>query len=285
MPPFAPPHPAALSVTAGPVPSLTGGRLAPRPEWRFALYAAGVVVVAVALRAVGIATWSLWEDEEGSLTRAHEDIFWGFQKYFPVFFYVLRKYVDLVGLSVGPLRALPAVAGVLSILFTMTGFRRHVSGGTAAVAGLLLAVNLGHLFFSQSVRYYTTVLALEVLALAWFFDGFESARPEKLALSLAALVVALFTHFSALLTIPALLGYLAAARAAGERRGGYRLTWCAAYAAAAGLIAAFFSWRMVLLQREMIGGMAIPSQRDPVHVATTVAAYFGLPLLALGAAA
>lgn len=276
--------PVAATTRSRPHPSIirAGEPFARSSGGRLALYVLLVAAVAVAVRAVGIDTWSLWEDEEGSLTRAHEYLFRGFQKYFPLFFFVLKQYADWVGMSVGALRVLSATAGVLSIVFVMTGFRRRITPGTAAVAGLLLAVNIGHLFFSQSIRYYTTVLAFEVLALAWFFDGFEAGKFWKLVLSLAALVLALLTHFSALLLGPVFVGYLILTALRGERGGGYKPRWYLLYGLALAAVGVVFSWRMILLQREMIGDWPVASQRDPGHVGTTIAAYFGLPLLGLG---
>jgi hypothetical protein len=248
---------------------------------RFALYALLVVGLAVVLRAVGLDTWSLWEDEEGSLTRAYESPYWEFQRYFPIFFVTLKGYAELVGLSPGWLRAYPAAVGVLSIVLTMAGFRRWVGPRTAALAGLFLAVNLGHLFFSQSIRYYTLALAFQVLALVWFYDGFESADWRKLGLSLAAFVLACLTHFSAILLAPALVGYLMLMVALRERGGGYRWTWYLVYGLVLGGLVVFFSMRMLWLA-ELIGGWVIPAQRDPVHVGKTVVAYFGAPILGLG---
>lgn len=279
MTPFAAPQPAVTPrPPARPLPTTAR---AGSPGLHFAAAVLLVLAVAAGLRAVGIDTWSLWEDEEGSLTRAHESLFWGFQKFFPLFFFVLKPYTDWVGLSVGALRALPAALGVLSIAFTMTGFRRHVSARTAVVAGLLLAVNLGHLFFSQTVRYYTTVLTFEVLAAVWFFDGFETGRRWKLGLSLAMLVLGLLTHFSALLLAPVFVGHLLLAAVLRDRGGGYTVRWYLIYGAVLVVVGAVFAWRMTQLQG-MIGGWAIPSQRDPYHVGTTIVAYFGLPILVLG---
>ena len=268
-------------VTRAPSTATDEVRSAPS-QWRLIHYVLLVTVVAVLLRVIGLESWSLWEDEEGSLTRAHENLSKGFQGYFPLFFIALKQYADWVGMSVAALRLLPATAGLLSIVFAMTGFRRQLPPRTAALAGLLLAINIGHLFFSQSIRYYTTALVFQVLALTWFFDGFESGRAWKLLLSLVALVLALLTHFSSLLLGPVFVGYLLLTALLGERGGGYKTRWYIGYGSALAAVGAYFSWRMLLLQREMIGDWAIPEQRDPVHVGTTVVAYFGVPLLGLG---
>jgi len=47
------------------------------------------------------------------------------------------------------------------------------------------------------------------------------------------------------------------------------------------IVLAVFAWR-VIQARNLIGGWAIPSARDAVHIGLTVVAYFGAPLIILG---
>jgi hypothetical protein len=246
-----------------------------------------VTLLATAIRMIGINTWSMWEDEEGSLTRSYESLSWGFQKYFPIFFAILRQYIDLVGLSSGALRVLPAAAGVFGIIAMMIGFRRFASPTTLTIAGLFLAVNVGHLFFSQSVRYYTLVLLLETISLVWFYQGFEQQQPWKVALSLLAFVIALLTHFSALLLGPVFAAYLLLMAIENVRIGGYRLKWYCCTGAALLVIAVLFTQRMLQLRAEFDGGLGVPlaSQRSLIHLCKTMIAYIGLPMILLGLAA
>jgi 4-amino-4-deoxy-L-arabinose transferase-like glycosyltransferase len=244
--------------------------------WGFVL----VLAVATFVRAWNLTTWSMWEDEEGSMTLA-QNPFRGFQAFFPVYFIGLKLQMQWTGLSVGAARVLPAFLGVLSIALTYLLFRRSCSPAVALLAAFFLALNLGHVFFSQSVRYYTTALVFQVLSLGWFFEGFERDRPGLLLASLAALVLALLTHFSAVLLAPVFVGYLLLAVARRESAAGYRLrNYLLFFGILAGVLAVF-AWLMMQL-RNMIGGWAIPSMRDPVHTALNVLAYFGLPLCGLG---
>lgn len=246
-----------------------------------ATYPVGLLVVlttAVAVRAIGLGTWSMWEDEAGSLTRAYEDPTRGFQGYFPIFFVTLRAWAEWVGLSTGALRVLPAACGVLSVALLMSTFRGRVDYRALLVAGLLLSLNLGHVFFSQSVRYYTLLLVFEILSLSWFQDALESFSGRTFTCSMAAWILALLTHFSALMMLPVYL--LCGAFWLWRHRD--RAQWIAVTLTIVAAIGVFFTWRMMSLS-EMLGDWAITSQRDPVHVAKTMVAYIGAPLLGLGA--
>src|SRR5262245_20916559 len=114
-----------------------------------------VLAVGLAVRAGNISTWSLWEDEEGSMSLAQKP-FEGFQGYFPIYFVALQQQMRLTGISIGAARALPAAMGLLSIALTYYGFRNLVGRMASLIAAMVIALNLGHVFFSQSVRYYTT---------------------------------------------------------------------------------------------------------------------------------
>src|SRR5580765_5879083 len=104
-----------------------------------------VLAIAVLLRIWGLTTWSMWEDEEGSISLAQQP-FVGFQGFFPIFFVALNRVLAISGLSVGAARLLPAFLGLVSIALTFFCFRRLVSPRVALLAALLLAVNLGHVF-------------------------------------------------------------------------------------------------------------------------------------------
>jgi hypothetical protein len=238
-----------------------------------------VLVIAVLLRAWGITAWSMWEDEEGSIRLAQKP-FVGFQGYFPIFFVALNRLLAVTGLSVGAARALPALLGLISIAITFFCFGRFVSPTAALLAALLLSVNLGHLYFSQSIRYYTTVLVFQLLALYWFLDGFEHDKLVSLLLSNMAFVLALLSHFSAVLLAPVFVAYLLLMMATGQTSAGYRWRNYLVFGLGLVTVLVLFAWRIVQM-RQMLAGMTIPSARDPVHVGLTVVAYFGVPLIGL----
>ncbi len=245
------------------------------------LFIGGLILVlasSISVRSAGLGTWSMWEDEAGSLTRAYEDPTRGFQGYFPIFFVALRSYSEWTGLSVGWLRLFPAACGVLGIAALMVSFRRQADSKTLILAGLLLSVNLGHVFFSQSVRYYTLLMVFETLALSWFFEAFETCDARKFLLSVGAWVFGLLTHFSALLLLPVFASYIIFTLWFQRDRA----IWSVCCLSTITAIGGFFTWRMLRLQSEMLGDWAISSQRDPIHLSVTIIAYIGVPLLLLG---
>jgi hypothetical protein len=141
-------------------------------------------------------------------------------------------------------------------------------------------MNLGHLFWSQSIRYFGLLFVLEVLSLYWFYAGLERRIPSFLLMANAAFALALWTHFSAILIAPVFVGYLmlAAWRPKGER--GYELVQYLTFFVPLALVLAIFA-KDLLAARTFLGGMSLDSARNPMHVMTTVAAYFGIPSLGL----
>jgi hypothetical protein len=246
--------------------------------WAFLL----VVGVAALLRAWNLDGWSLWEDEEGSILHAQRPTE-GFAGFFPVFFVALNQILEVTGISAGAARAFPALMGLLSVALTYLCFRRFVSPQAALFAAFLLAINIGHLFWSQSVRYYTTAVVFQLLSMYWFFDGFERGKAGALLLSNVALGLALLTHFSALLLAPVFVGYLGLMILTRETGPGYRLRNYLIFGVPFLAILAIFAWRMAEL-RSLFDDMGhgISSARSPLHVGVTVVAYFGIPLVSLG---
>jgi 4-amino-4-deoxy-L-arabinose transferase-like glycosyltransferase len=201
-----------------------------------------------------------------------------------VFFVALREWFQLTGLSVVAGRGLAAAIGVVGVGVTYEVCRRLVSRSAGLWAALFLTLNLGHLFWSQSIRYFGLLLLLQVLSLYWFYQGFERRKPWLLVASNATFAVALWTHFSAILLAPVFVGYLliAAWWPREERR--YRLSGYAAFAIPLLLLMVAFA-KSMLDAKALLSTMALASARNPLHVMVTLAAYCGLPALGLAAVA
>src|SRR5262249_38155606 len=87
-------------------------------------------------------------------------------------------------------------------------FRRLVSSRVALLAVLLFSLNLGDMFWSQSIRYYKLVVVFPLLSLYWFISGFVQGSYFKLLLFNGAFVLALWIHSSAVLLSRVLIVYL-----------------------------------------------------------------------------
>ncbi|MBI3408469.1 MAG: glycosyltransferase family 39 protein [Planctomycetes bacterium] len=236
--------------------------------------------LALAIRALKLTDWSMWEDEEGSVYFSQQ-LSKPFPQLIPIFFYLLRGVFELTGVSVTAGRALSAGIALFSLVVFYVCFRRILTRSVVLLATLLLAVNLGHVFWSQSIRYYNLVVLFQVLSMYWFVAGFESGDYRLLALSIAAFALAMFTHFSAALLAPVYVAYLVLLIVQRERGGVYNLRGYLTFGFALAFVLAYFSWN-VFQMRQLLGGFLIQSARNPVHVLTTFIFYAGAPIFALG---
>jgi hypothetical protein len=245
-------------------------------SWAFLL----ILGVAMGLRLLNISEWSLWEDEEGTIYYS-QNTGKPFPNSFPIFFVALKGLFHFTGVSVGAGRLLTAFLGALSVWIIYFCFRRYVSRNVALLAALFLCLNLGHLFLSQSIRYYTLIFVFQLLSMYWFLDGFEKGSVLSLFLSNIAFLLALLSHFSAVLIAPVFVGYIAAVIAMRENEGGYNLKGYLCFGLPFIAIMGMFFFKIIQMQG-MISGWVIPSGRNPLYILITVAAYFGLPVLGLG---
>jgi uncharacterized membrane protein len=247
---------------------------------------AGILLVlglALALRVGNLAEWSLWEDEETSLHFA-QNLDKPFPRSFPVFFVALHGWFRLTGVSVVAGRALAVFFGLAGIGLTYVCFRRLVSHPAALLGALFVALSLGHLFWSQSIRYYTLVLDWQLLCLYWFLDGFERGNLLSLLLCNAAFVLALWTHFSAVLLAPVLVAYLLLALWRRESGAGYRFSGYLTFTVPFLLVMGWFAWRFREFQQLKlnVAALAIPGTQGPLDLLLRVSVYFGAPVIVLG---
>jgi hypothetical protein len=239
-----------------------------------------VLGLAVGLRGWKLADWSLWEDEEGTVFFSQRPDM-AFARAFPIFFRALGSVYEFTGVSVAAGRIFSASIAVFGLILVYACFQGFVTRRAALLASVLLAINLGHVFWSQSIRYYNLLVVFQLLAMYGFLVGFEEKRYWALLLSNVAFALAMLTHFSAVLLMPVFVGYLILMAWRRETAGAYGLKGYLIFGLPLLAILAAFAIYLVEMQR-MLGGMVIPSARNPIHVFVTVAAYFGLPLLGLG---
>jgi len=138
-----------------------------------------ILILATLLRIFGIGTWSLWQDEETSIFFS-KNIGMAFPQAFPIFFLILDGVFQLVGISYWVGRGLAGFFGIASIWLSYIFLKKYVSRDVGLVAAIFLAVSLGHIFWSQSIRYYTCVLAIQMVILLLFYSGLEEGRYWKL---------------------------------------------------------------------------------------------------------
>ena len=120
------------------------------------------------MRLCMIDEWSLWEDEETTIYFS-QNVEKPYPSSFPLFFALLNQVFAVTGASALAGRGVATAFGVLSIALTYVLGARLVSRNAGLIAALFVSMSLGHMFWSQSVRYYTLVLALQLLCLVWFW--------------------------------------------------------------------------------------------------------------------
>ena len=151
-------------------------------------------LAAAALRVACLGRWSLWADEVSTLTHAWR---WESIRGYPVGYFLIGLTTRLFGDSAFAARLLPAAAGVATVPVLYVVARRAMGRRAAAWAPWMLALSPFHLFFSQFCRYYTLVALFGLLAAFAFLVGVERGRTRALALGMALLALAFFTHWSA----------------------------------------------------------------------------------------
>jgi uncharacterized membrane protein len=165
-----------------------------------------VTLVGLALRFYRLSNQSMWMDEIASITTArcplseiaHAS---ATNNCLPTYFLILRF---LLGDSNGDMefraRWLSALAGALSVpllIGVVFCWRRRWS--TALLAGLLLAVNPLHLWYSQEVRAYGTMLCLGLVTLLAYELARASRKPWWWAAYFVSALGAITLHKTALI--------------------------------------------------------------------------------------
>ena len=205
-------------------------------------------------------------------------------QFYHYYFFLLNHLFRLTGISVEIGRLIPAGVGVISVWLLYVCFKRYISRPTALLASLFLALNLGHIFWSQSIRYYALVFCFQLLSMFCFIRGFESGRARFFLLSGITLVFAIFSHSSAVLLALVYFLFILLMVFKKEVGGfycfkGYLLVTLILFLVL-GLFAAKFVYQLQF-QGALDQGMPIPSSRDPVKFLVRVVAYFGAPVVFL----
>jgi len=237
---------------------MTRSLLQPRPaaaSWvvpgaaglAFPIAVAAVAAGGLALRLLGLEDRWLWFDEllsvnfanhapvEALITAARFDVH-------PPLYYLQLCLWMTFGQSDAYV-ALNAVAwGVVAIVFIMLAAERLSSPAVAIAAGALTAAAPAAVIYSQQVRMYAMIMAMLAIAFHALVRYLAEARRRDLAVAVAAVIVAVYSHGVGLIMAGGVCAY-GAARAALERpvRPMAPLLLAAAAIALASLPAVFFS--------------------------------------------
>lgn len=239
-----------------------------------------IFILGIFLRIYGLDQWSLCEDEEAALCYS-SNLDRPFPQFFPLFFRLLSWIFSITGDSTAWGRFPAAVFGILSIWITYVCVRKFFSQEAAVLASFILTINLGHMFWSQSIRYYSAVYLLLQISIYFFLDGFENDRSKSIIWSNIFLFLATMTHSSAILIVPVYVVYLFYMKLIKTTAKGYSLKNYMIYAVLLIFGLSFFIYNSFIIHHTM-SAIIIPSAMDPKHIMITFFAYFGFPVIVLG---
>ncbi len=166
-----------------------------------------ITLTALALRFYKLGEWSFWGDEIITLRQA-EDIFeiklisWSLSKM------LIHIALNLLDISEWSARLVPALIGVVSIPILYFPIRKLFGPAVALLSMLLLAVSPWHLYWSQNVRFYTTLLLFYTSALLAFYWAIEEDRLDYLILSLILFGLATIERQIGLFFVPVVFLYV-----------------------------------------------------------------------------
>ncbi len=166
-------------------------------------------------------------------------------------------WTALVGESESAVRALPALLGVAAVGLMFLLGRQVLDDGTGLLAAGLLAVNPLHVAYSQEARPYALLVAATVATHVCLLRALRHGRSSDRALYGLAALVALYTHYFAVLALVAhgvFLGLVALTRPAACRRSALSLILTLILAAVL-----FSSWCVVFPHQRIRGGSYLGS--------------------------
>lgn len=235
-----------------------------------------VIGLAFLLRVQGLSFQSLWRDEVDSLrfaTQPLAELLRGFAApghNGPLYYFLLRPWLELAGESEFSLRFFSVLAGVAAVAVVYHLGRRLVPGSSCAplVASLLAAVSPYMVWYSQEARMYASVVTLVLGALACLFAGAERGGWRPWLGYVALTGAAFYVHVLAALMVPVHLAAMAILREPRAPKTGVR--YLAALASLAVLYTPLALWQLPrLLDPGASGHEFVPFSRMLVSLVSS----------------
>ncbi|TAJ19222.1 MAG: hypothetical protein EPO68_06635, partial [Planctomycetota bacterium] len=242
--------------------SLVNG--APSLSRRSVFAVAALVVLGCVLRLTSLGVHSLWYDEIASLyISTAPDLVEALagDRHPPLFFWLLRHWMEWVGASEAALRALPALASCASLVVFAIVCLRSCAAPLALLATALLALSPFSLWYAQELRAYSLLELSGTLALAAVAIALRDAPPadergaardrrraqRAFVLAAAATALGVGSHYLAGVLLPAL--FAAASWAWVRRMTSARSAVALVVGGAAGF-AAWIPWLVAMLPKQ-----------------------------------
>lgn len=238
--------------------------------WMQAATLAGLMLLAAALRFAEIGSRSLWFDEAFSARIANRPLIeviafsMGGEPHPPLYYLVLSVWMGAFGTGEAALRSLGAVASILTVGGIWWLGRRLAGPFVGALSAFLTAVAPLHVSAAQEARMYPLLGLLMVASWAFLLVAAEGRR-WAWAAYIAATVLALYTHYFAVLMLAGQAIFVLAAVPQIRQR------WLTSQLL---ILICYMPWLSVLMQT-LFSGLGWPFFRPPLslHTLTTL---FGL---------
>jgi hypothetical protein len=186
---------------------------------RAGLAVSGLTLLAAALRFYRLGHQGFWFDEGNTALLVHFSagrmvgLIPQSESTPPLYYMLAWVWARIFGFAEAGLRSLSAVAGVLVVPVAYGAGAKLVTGRVGIVAAALAACNPLLIWYSQEARSYALLILLTGAALLAFAYVRTQPRPQLLLAWAAVSVLALATHYYAVLAIvPQAIALLAAAR-------------------------------------------------------------------------
>jgi uncharacterized membrane protein len=175
------------------------------PGWIPAL----IVLLAVFVRAWHLTSWDMWTDEMHTL-RLSADLGSMSPAYIsaPINFILTSWSVAVLGQGELGARAVPFLAGVLTVCLVYWLGRTWVGGRAAALAAAFLALSPWHVYWSQTARHFSLQVLFTLLAIHSFLAYWKQGRKWGLWASPLFFLLALGVHSSSVFFLLALLAFV-----------------------------------------------------------------------------
>jgi hypothetical protein len=172
-----------------------------------------ITMIAGILRFYQLGEWSFWIDEIATINRAQTPLGELFTSGHIGLTNILTNItLNSFGVSEWSSRLVPALMGIITIPIVYFPIKAVFEAKTALIAVLLIAISPWHLFWSQSARFYTTLMLFYFLAMFAFYYGFEKNRLSYIILGIVLFLIAFQERMFSLLLIPVLVLYIVSVR-------------------------------------------------------------------------
>lgn len=168
-----------------------------------------ITIVAGILRFYKLGEWSFWIDEIATLNRAQASMRELLTVVPTGLSYILTNIsLRTFGLSEWSSRLVSTLLGILTIPVIFFPIKAMFDAKSSLIAVLLIAISPWHLFWSQSARFYTSLMLFYFLAMFAFYYGLEKDRFWYIILGIVFFLMAFQERMLSLLLIPVLIIYI-----------------------------------------------------------------------------